>query len=172
MLLNDERIFLRAMEPEDCELLYQWENDTSLWSVSGSSHPFSHEAIREFIIGSSWDIYTAKQMRMMIVLKDNSEAIGCIDLFEFNPLENRAGVGILIYNPDHRKNGYASAALELLKEYAFDYLNLKQLWADVPIRNEASIRLFRNAGFTGECIKKAWVNHGLEDALFLQIFSH
>lgn len=176
MLLQNDRIRLRAMEPEDCETMYRWENDTSLWTLSDATRPFSRATLEEFIAQSSLDIYQARQLRLMIEplgcpTSPTEKAIGCVDLFAFDPLNRRAGVGILIYDPAMRRKGYASAALELVAAYAFDRLDMRQLWADLPVSNAASLALFRRAGFTGEAVRRDWVQRAdgtYEDALFVQ----
>lgn len=177
MLLQNDRIRLRAMEPEDCETMYRWENDTSLWHLGDTTRPFSRKALRTFIEGSSLDIYATRQVRLMIEPLQSGEtggAIGCVDLFAFEPLHRRAGVGILIYDPLYRRQGYASAALRLVAQYAFGRLDMRQLWAEIPVSNTASLGLFERAGFNGTAVKKAWVrtadgNH-YEDARFVQLF--
>lgn len=181
MLLQDDRIRLRAMEPEDCEAMYRWENDTSLWTLGDSTRPFSRATLEEFIAQSSLDIYQARQLRLIIEplggptspTGTTPKAIGCVDLFAFDPLNRRAGVGILIYDPAMRRKGYASAAIELIVAYAFDRLDMRQLWADLPVSNTASLALFRRAGFSGEAVRRGWVRREdgrYEDALFVQRF--
>ena len=39
-LLENSNIRLRAPEPEDLEILYKWENDTSLWEYGASITPY------------------------------------------------------------------------------------------------------------------------------------
>src|SRR5436190_23039483 len=115
MQLVGQLIQLRAMEPEDIELLYKWENDDSVWSVSGTVTPFSKFTLEKFIETAHDDIYTTKQLRLMIDLVDKSEdnedenvrCIGCIDLFDFDPHNHRAGIGVLIADRADRGNGYA-----------------------------------------------------------------
>ena len=162
------------MEPEDCGAMYRWENDTSLWSLGDTTRPFSREALRGFIAGASQDIYAARQVRLIIAPRSSGVAVGCVDLFDFDPLHRRAGVGILIYEPADRQRGYAQAALRLVSEYAFRHLDMRQLWADIPVSNTASLRLFERAGFTGTAVKKAWVRTpdgtAYEDARFVQLF--
>ena len=176
MLLQDDRIRLRAMEPEDCEAMCRWENDTSLWTLGDTTRPFSRAALAEFVAQAAEDIYQARQVRLMIepLAGEACRAIGCVDLFAFDPLNRRAGVGILIYEPEWRGRGYATAALRLLAEYAFHRLDMRQLWADIPLSNTASLRLFARAGFTGQALRRRWVRRRdgtYEDALFLQLFA-
>lgn len=173
MLLEDDRIRLRAMEPEDCEAMYRWENDTSLWHLGDTTRPFSRAALRDLITQASLDIYNARQVRLMIVLISSGKTIGCVDLFSFDPLNRRAGVGILIYESVMRRQGYASAALRLIAEYAFGHLDMRQLWADIPVSNTASLRLFERVGFTGDTLRREWVRRQdgtYEDARFVQLF--
>lgn len=97
MMLRGHICSLRAVEPEDLELLCRWENDPSLWTVSGTIEPFSHYSIEQFIQEQQAGIYRCGQLRLMI--DDTAgETIGAIDLFDFEPQHERAGVGILVYD--------------------------------------------------------------------------
>ena len=46
-MINDENILIRALEPEDLEYLYKWENNMDLWDVSDTLTPFSHFALKK-----------------------------------------------------------------------------------------------------------------------------
>lgn len=171
--MQDDRIRLRAMEPDDCEAMYRWENDTSLWTFGDVTRPFSRAVLRDFIADASLDIYHARQFRLVIEPLSWPEAVGCVDLFAFDPLNRRAGVGVLVYEPDMRRKGYAFSALKIVAEYAFGYLELRQLWADIPVSNTASLGLFAKAGFTGDTVRREWVRRHdgtYEDARFVQLF--
>ncbi len=160
------------MEPADIDRMYRWENDTSLWVHGNATRPFSRAVLNELIVQSSTDLFAAGQLRLIIERTQDGEAVGCIDLFEVDPLHRRAGVGILIYEPADRGKGYGLAALELLIGYAIDHLGLRQLYADVPESNLASRRLFLRAGFTESGHRRAWVrteDGTYEDALFMQL---
>ena len=178
MKLKGQNISLRAIEPADIDFLYQWENDSETWSVSNTQSPFSHFVLEQYITSAHQDIYTAKQLRLMIDLTpspspmgDGSRTIGCIDLFDFEPNHLRAGIGILIADKSNRKKGYASEALEILTEYCFHSLNLHQLYCNITIENESSVLLFQKHGFQITGIKKQWNRIGSEfkDELFLQL---
>src|SRR3989304_3513882 len=115
-MLSGTKIKLRAIDPSDIGLLYKWENDRSVWSVSNTVKPFSRQEIKEYIT-SIRDIYADKQLRLMIVLNLKSpspegegrgEAIGCIDLFDFEANNLKGGDGILLAEPHPKQKGYAS----------------------------------------------------------------
>lgn len=152
-------IYLRALEPEDMEVLYKWENDTTLWRDGGSLTPYSRYVIREYIANSVHDIYDSKQLRMMIVEHDSDVVVGTIDLFDFDALNKRAGIGILI-DEAYQQRGYALQALDCMERYAFGHLNLHQIFAHVSVANEASTSLFTKAGYEQVARLKDWIaNH-------------
>ncbi len=154
MNIKGERVVLRAVEPADVRALYEWENDTSLWGVSGTIAPFSHHTLEQFIEAQRLDIYTSRQMRLMICTLEGT-AVGAIDLFEFEPQHHRAGVGIMIA-PAHRGAGYGLDALKTLERYAVTYLELHQLWCNVEEDNAPSLALFARAGYEEVGVKRAW----------------
>ena len=101
---------------------------------------------------------------------DNMITVGAIDLFDYDPFHLRAGVGILIGQSQHRNKGIATAALNELIRYAFDILQLHQLYCNVSVDNEASLRLFQSAGFRIIGRKAEWnkIPGGFTDELLLQ----
>ena len=85
------------------------------------------------------------------------ELIGFIDLFDFDPIHRRAGIGIVIASEEHRGQGLAKEGLALLCTYGFTHLGLHQLYANILEENTASIALFENLGFKAVGLKKDWV---------------
>lgn len=156
--LKGKNINLRPLEPEDLQFLYDSENEESNWKISGTLVPYSKYLLKNYIENSHQDIYEAKQARLVIESNKESTPIGMIDLFDFDPLHKRAGVGILI-NPIYQHKGFASEALQLLISYAFHYLNLHQLYANITVDNTNSLRLFEKFNFQCIGIKKDWIYH-------------
>ncbi|HLO90793.1 MAG TPA: GNAT family protein [Lentimicrobium sp.] len=165
-----KNISLRALEPDDAALIYRWENDPELWQISNTIAPYSHFDIEQYILNSG-DIFTSKQLRLMIILtEDPSVTIGAIDLFDFDPLHRRAELGILIDN-DYRRKGYAQDAIELIIDYAFNTLNLHQLYCHVPTHREINIHLFSKCGFgiTGTLKEWHWSQDKWTDEYIMQL---
>ncbi|MBI3521436.1 MAG: GNAT family N-acetyltransferase [Bacteroidetes bacterium] len=155
MFIRSEHIYLRALESTDLELLYVSENDSSIWKVSNTLTPFSKDVLELYLHSAHQDIYTNKQLRLMICLTTTHESIGTIDLFEFDPMHARVGVGILIFEP-YRKKGYASEAIELVKQYTHRTLLMHQLYCNISASNVESLSLFEKCGFEKIGIKKQW----------------
>jgi diamine N-acetyltransferase len=154
--LEGKQIHLRALEPEDLDFLYQIENNESFWEVSHTKTPFSKFILKQYLENAHLDIFEAKQLRLIIEEKSTNKRIGMIDLFDFNPMHSRAGVGILIH-PEFQQNGYASEALSILINYCFSHLNVHQLYANISANNLKSISLFTKHDFKEVGIKKDWL---------------
>lgn len=171
--LKADRVKLRALEPDDLQLLYRVENDPGVWEVSGTQAPFSHFVLKQYLEQAHRDIYEVKQLRLVICLEADGRPLGFIDLYEFDPSHSRAGVGILLFEARDRGQGYAYEALELLCEYAFTHLRLHQLYAGITTDNKPSITLFEKAGFelTGKRLDWIQTAQGYKTELFYQKFA-
>lgn len=171
--LETELIRLRALEPEDIDILYTWENDTTVWQVSNTIAPFSRYILRQFIENQRYDIYETKQLRLIIESKEKQVPVGAIDLFDLDPYNRRAGVGILIYNKQDKGQGYASSALNAVIRYCFQVLNLNQLYCNIPFDNSPSLSLFKSKGFLTVGIKREWIKttSDWQDEYMLQLLN-
>lgn len=169
-LLQNENILLRAVEPEDADIIFKWENSTQNWQVSNTLIPFSMHTIKQYALNSSHDIFENKQLRLMIICKLDKKPVGAIDLFDYDPFHQRAGVGILINDENDRGKGFAKQALIILKNYAFKYLHLKQLYCSIGEDNTKSQNLFEQLGFIQCGTKKDWLKtmDGWIDEYFYQ----
>jgi len=154
--LKGENIYLRALEPLDLEFLYELENNPEIWEISGTVTPYSKQVLRKYLENAHRDIYDVKQLRLCIC--DNStKKLGLIDLFDFDPKNQRAGLGIVVLQNEDRNKGVGSEAISLLCRYAFETLALRQLFANVTEDNVASLHLFKKMGFVEVGLKKDWI---------------
>ena len=172
-LLKSDQVRLRALEPADIEILYRWENDTAVWGVSHTLLPFSRHVLAQFIQEQTNDIYQTRQTRFVIEELETGRPVGVIDLFDFDPFHRHAGVGILVYEPEDRRKGYAAEALQILIRYSFDVLQLHQLYCNIPVTNAPSLRLFEKCGFVRCGEKKEWLRtaKGWSDEWMLQLLA-
>lgn len=153
--LKGQHIYLRALEPLDLVFLQAIENNEAFWDLSHTQTPFSKYTLENYIENSSQDIYEAKQLRLVISNYQN-DALGLIDLFDFDPKNRRAGVGIIIKDRKDRRRGVASESLSLLTKYCFTILELHQLYANISENNMASLNLFEGLGFQKVGLKQDW----------------
>ena len=153
-----KEIRLRALEPEDLELMYEAENDRSLWNVGTTNVPYSREALRQFILSTTNDIYADRQLRLIAENKDG-EAVGMVDLINFDPQNQKAEVGLVVKR-EMRKRGYATEMLHELMRYAREVIHLHQLYAIVAEDNKESEALFEKGGFSAEGTLREWLFDG------------
>lgn len=167
--IKGEHIYLRALEPTDLDFLYKLENDTSVWEVSGTLKPYSKKVLQSYLDNAHRDIYDVKQLRLCIG-DQKDPCIGLIDLFDFDPKNRRAGIGIVIAEPSYRNKGVGAEALSLLCDYAFSVLDMHQLYANILEDNLASIHLFKKLGFKEIGIKKEWIrtHKGFKNEIMFQ----
>ncbi|MGL4519698.1 MAG: GNAT family N-acetyltransferase [Phocaeicola sp.] len=150
---------LRAPEPEDLECLCRFENEVAPWGTGGdATGPYSKFQMRQYLANSSNNLFEDKQLRLLIEDKSH-KVVGIIDLFDFNPMHNRAEVGIII-DPTEQQKGIATIALKMLEEHAFNRLGIHQLYAYIHIENQACRKLFRNSGFKEAAHLTDWVRIG------------
>ena len=152
-----KEIKLRALEPEDLELLYEWENNNAYWIISNTVSPFSKYTLKRYLENSHKNIYETGQLRLMIEHSKDKVAIGTIDIFDFDPFHKRAGLGILIANEAYRRRGYASMSLTCLTDYCFKTLQIHQLYCSILANNCESMDLFKKQGFVQAGIRKDWI---------------
>jgi diamine N-acetyltransferase len=168
-----EKISLRALEPEDLELLYEWENNDNNWLISNTVSPFSKYTLKRYLENSHKNIYETGQLRLMIDQIHDKKTIGTIDLFDFDPFHKRAGLGILIANEAYRREGYGTMAPKCLIGYCFKTLQLHQLYCNILSNNCESMELFKKLGFVQAGVKKDWIKtpDGYMDEYLFQLVS-
>lgn len=154
LTLKGTSIYLRALEPEDLDFLYEIENNEAIWELSNTQAPYSKYILKQYLQNAYQDIYQSKQLRL--VISTSEQKIGLIDLFDFDPMHKRAGLGIIINQNENRGKGYGAEALKLLVTYAFECLCLHQVYANINNDNLQSIAVFERANFTLSGIKKEW----------------
>lgn len=169
-LLSNHIIALRALESTDLDTLYGWENDTRLWSVSDTIAPYSREALWRYLEDYTGDIYAQRQLRLMVTLVEDGTAVGTVDFLNFDPLNNRAELGLFI-DGSHRGKGLGRQALELLTAYARDHIGMRQIYVYIALDNEVCLKLFEDFGYRRVGVLHSWVKRGssYRDVALLQM---
>tara|TARA_A100001011_G_scaffold59430_1_gene58953 strand:- start:3701 stop:4216 length:516 start_codon:yes stop_codon:yes gene_type:complete len=162
------KINLRALELDDLDFLFEIENNRKLWKISHTILPFSKYYLEKYIKESNLDIFSEKQFRFVICF-ENKHPIGLIDLFDFDPVSHRAGIGIVIKS-EHRKKSYALESIKLIEDISKKDLQIHQLYVNVGIDNKISLDLFNKLGYTEIGIKKDWnyINGQYTDEILFQ----
>lgn len=168
-MISDDKIKLRAPEPDDIDCMYIWENDPVIWADGALRAPMSRKMLSDFVNYYNPDPASAGQLRLIIEDTSNGMAIGCIDLYEYDSVNRRAGVGVVI-SREHQSKGFATRALNLMCNYCQVALGLHQLWAIISRTNYASLKLFSKCDFETCGNLRSWIRNGTSytDALIMQ----
>ena len=165
---NAPHIALRALEPEDLELIYRVENDADIWRYGSTTVPYSRYAVRQYLEQNQNDIFMDRQLRMVAVDSSTGKPVGLADLTSFDPKHQRAEIGLLVL-PECQRRGIGQSILSLLEAHALQW-PLHQLYAIIAVSNEAAQHLFRNAGYTSSGLLHDWllVDRAWTDAMLWQ----
>lgn len=149
---------LRAMEPEDLELIYRIENDPTFWRFGTTTVPYSRYVLRQYLASAQNDIFKDEQVRLIIETSNEHgqwHAVGLADLFNFSAQHLRAEVGLAIL-PEFQHVGLGYAAMQQLLDYAVR-LRLHQVYAVIAVSNTPAARLFERLGFSASSCLKDWL---------------
>lgn len=158
-MLSNQLINLRALEPSDLDMLYLWENDTELWRYGNNVAPFSRKLLADYIESYDSDIFKQKQMRFMIETIANDTPVGMIDLYDFDAVNRRAGIGIMI-DVAQQGRGYGREAVNMLCSYCYERLGIHQLYVTISVDNTPSINLFQICKFKTSGRLRSWLRRG------------
>lgn len=166
---------LRALEPEDISLLYEIENDSCLWQHGGTRVPFSEYSLRVYLEQQTNDLHRDRQLRLAIVDPDASvpvrlrPAIGFADLQNYDPLHDRAEIGLVIH-PSWRGKGLGVHVINSLNEYASEQFGIRVLYAIVSSKNMVVRSLFLRCDYQEVSILPSWLRVGdnREDAVLYE----
>ncbi len=145
-------ITLRAMEPEDLELIFRIENDPEFWRFGNSSVPYSRWTLRRFIETSANDLFADQQVRLVI---QGEVSMGLADLVNFSPRHQRAEISLAIL-PEFQGMHIGEQAVLQLERYAHG-LGLHQLYAIIADTNHPASHLFQRLNYNSSALLKDWL---------------
>ena len=140
-------IYLRKLTIDDFDYLNSVENNKSFWKYSFSNQSYSREELIQFIYDSQLPIDQTNQIRFVICKLETNENLGFVDLFEIDVVKLKAGVSIIIPNPENRRKGYGRLSLKKIVEFGIRELNIKNLYCNISDDNLLSINCFKSVGF-------------------------
>lgn len=153
---NMKKIILRALEPEDLELLYTIENDSDTWDICSARVNYSRYAIKQYLAQQPQEISTAGEVRLVITDSETNEAVGIIDLTNYSATNRSAEIGITLLR-EHRGKGYGRAAIKAMERYAKEAGNLRMIYAHtLADRNSVAKNMFLHSNYTPVAVLPEW----------------
>lgn len=164
-MLTSERLTLRPMIVEDTTETYvRWLNNPEVNRYSEYRFTVHTLAtVRAYLERTCADEQTHF---FAMVTHNDGRHIGNAKLGPVDTHHARASFGIMIGERDAWGKGYATEALALLEQYAFEGLKLHKLTAGAVVENVGSIRMLEKRGFIAEGHRR---EHFCDGGRFLDI---
>ena len=148
-LIEGQRVYLRSPEMSDVELYYRWRSDADVAALAGLPIPVSlaqlEHRMKRHAEGGSEDAY-----HFMICLLADDRPIGEAVLFEVDPVNGSAELGIFIGESSEWGKGFGTDAVNAVIDFGFGTLRLERIWLNVWTENERARRAYEKAGFVLE----------------------
>lgn len=141
-------IRLRAREPEDEPLSYQWFNDPEVTQFLTLRYPLSHRTEVEFLESQGQPGYN--HASFSVVKKSDGALLGGVSLEGAHPENRSATLGIAIGDKSCWDGGYGSDAMRVLCRFGFEHMNLHRIELEVYQGNERARHVYEKVGFVLE----------------------
>ena len=140
---------LRAVEPEDWEQFFEWDQDTEFDRLTYFiTFPRSREATKQWTAESATAKPRSDEYRWVIENLEG-EFVGTINTHTCDSRWGTFQYGLAI-GRDHWRKGYASEAIRLVLAYFFWELRYQKVNVTVYGFNESSLKLHQKFGFQEE----------------------
>lgn len=137
--IEGERITLRPIEEDDLEFLHRWENSRYIREAMRGRGPRSRDDVEADRSGRAFEF---------LVFNDD-EPVGYVSLHSLNTYDGHGSISYWMAR-EHQGRGFATEAVDLVVEYAFEELRLHKVRADVRDFNKSSQEVLERVGFLQE----------------------
>ena len=168
--INDGSLYLRKISKEDIAFFFQSLKNRDMTNYLSLGPLMSYEHSKRLIKNylKSWEKYL--QFNYVIEIRDNQKTtkIGSVSLWNINWIHQRSGTGIWIL-PTFWERGIGTKTIALIKIIGFNHLNLNRIEAYIAVKNDRSIKMFKNSGFIEEGTLRGYlsINGEFQDALLV-----
>ncbi len=139
-----ERVALGPLRRDLLPLYHRWDNDFPTQRNLGGCGPMTEEQELERY---ETDGRSERDAWFTVYERSTWRPIGKAGLTGINYPNRRAGLRLVIGEPECRGKGYGTEATRLVLDYAFTALGLHSVMLVVFEWNEAARRAYENAGF-------------------------
>lgn len=156
-MIIGNRVYLRELRRDDMKMTLSWRNDIKLKSMT-MSHPFPVTSeIEDKWYDTALNSDQTKRSYYAICKKDTSEIIGYIFLGDFDWISRHCCWGGLIGDGSNQGKGLGREAVNLIINFAFEFLNMNKVYAWVRSDHPALKTWLRTgAVIEGELMEYYW----------------
>lgn len=155
--LEGRLVQLRAREPGDEELAYQFFNDPEVTEFLAMRYPFSRQQEREALsVPARWP-----GAHFAIETLEEGRFVGTCSLEVVSPESRRGELGIAIGDKGFRDRGYGTDAVRTLCRFGFEEMNLHRIELEVFEENARARHVYERLGFVVEGVRRdGWFQAG------------
>ena len=148
-MIQHGAVYLRPAERSDVPMFVEWFSDWRTVRTLGLRAPMSIASEEQWFERMLADQGKGGYLFVTCLLEDD-RPVGNIGLFDVDPYNGGAGLGITIASEGDRGRGLGSDALAALLGFAFGQLRLERVWLDVYDINPGARRVYERSGFVYE----------------------
>lgn len=152
MNIYGNKVYLRAIEYEDLELLRELQNSQEIEDMCGSwDVPLSKVKQKEW-----FELFLQRddEIRLIIVEKESNKEIGVIYLSNIDWKNRSAFIGIKTITGNTRGKGNGIDAIMALLKYAFEEMQMHRIESLIIDTNNISLSIMQKFGIQAEGIKR------------------
>ncbi|MDW5564092.1 MAG: GNAT family protein [Methanomassiliicoccus sp.] len=149
-MLKGERIGLRPMQNEDVWHLYRWFNDQRVLEGLGQTHGLFCISVEEERVAVEKMLTSPTNRDFIVVDLEVDKVIGWAGLSDIDLRNASARFEIVIGEPSEWDRGKGTEATRMMRDHAFEVMNLHRVHLRVPCRNARAVTCFMASGFVIE----------------------
>jgi diamine N-acetyltransferase len=145
--IESESVRLRLLEESDLEMTLGWRNRDDIRKWFFTSTVLTFDQHRNWVMSS----YMPRDNDFIFVIESKVDGVpvGQISLYDIDFEKRRGEYGrLMIGNPTASRKGLAREATRLILQFAFETMNLEEVYLSVILDNERAINLYKTCGFS------------------------
>jgi len=149
LMLRGDSVRIRALEYEDIEHLWRWQNNRKvmehMWIEPQSRRSLEKE-FEEKLDDKAFGRF---------IIEVEGQPIGLIWYYSMVP-NDRCGIGIYIGETDMQGKGYGTDAIRTFLDYLFNIKGVHRVGLDLSVQNEQALRAYEKVGFKREGLTREY----------------
>lgn len=150
IILETERLFIRELSIMDVDAMFEMDSDPEVHKYLGNKPIHKKEEALAYIENTRKQYKENGIGRWAMILKETNEFVGWTGLrlyseYTFNNHTNFHDIGYRLLRK-HWGNGYATESAKACLKYAFDTLQLENVYGITELENEGSHRILLKIG--------------------------
>ena len=139
-------IYLSPINLDDCNKYAEWMNDLQVTKyLANSSQQISMATEKKWLDDA---VASKNGYIFSIINKEANNLMGSVGLHKIDHLHQTAAIGVFVGDKNYWNRGIGTEAVNLALDYAFNVLNLHNIWLEVISYNNRAVHAYKKIGFS------------------------